>query len=283
MMLCFSLGIVCGLNEKMVKAQNIDGASWDYAQIWDKFPVPARPCKKELEILEKEISDFDGKPTILILGSTIEYRSLCKKLGIFPVVADFVKSNYDDLTKYSKEKYVGEELLETDWLKIKENNKFDFILGHRIFNVIKKEEITTMFNVMYNALKPNGVFFCRGNVFDLKFRDKLEDFLDKWSFVKRDYPLFTYLEVALYMKCCDDEKYVDYPMCRKTVDGWFKDKRISQSDFEHVKLLVSMSDDARFRTVEKEELIASVGFNSVEWLTTGDEFSQQMPILKLRK
>ena len=271
---------------KTAKDRDAQGASWNYAEIWDKFPVPARPCKKELALIEQKINAFKGNPKVLILGSTIEYRSLCKRLGIAPVVADFVKSNYDRLTEYSTESFAGEEFFEIDWLDIQEKDRFDFILGHRVFNVIGKQDIQRMFKVMFNALKPEGIFFCRGNIFDSSFRDKLEEFVETWSRAPREYPLFTYIEVALYMNCCDTENYIDYPACRQRVERWFREGKISPSDFEEIRLLVSLSNDARFRTAEKHEITrgySTAGFESAEWVTTGEEFSRQMPIIILRK
>ena len=201
-------------------------------------------------------------------------------------MADFVKSNYDRLTEYSTESFAGEEFFEIDWLDIQEKDRFDFILGHRVFNVIGKQDIQRMFKVMFNALKPEGIFFCRGNIFDSSFRDKLEEFVETWSRAPREYPLFTYIEVALYMNCCDTENYIDYPACRQRVERWFREGKISPSDFEEIRLLVSLSNDARFRTAEKHEITrgySTAGFESAEGVTTGEEFSMQMPIIILRK
>jgi hypothetical protein len=37
---------------------NEEEASWDYAEVWSKFPVPARPSKEELAYLETEIKKW---------------------------------------------------------------------------------------------------------------------------------------------------------------------------------------------------------------------------------
>ena len=265
-------------------------AEWDYAKLWNKFPLPAKPCPEELEIEGKEIQrrQKEGrKLELLILGSTNNYRSLAKKNGIFPYVADFSKENYDSLTAYSKEKFENEQFLHIDWLHINEKDKFDVMLGHRCFNCIRPELVKEFFVRMYNALKPGGVFFCRGNVLFPNDEDKLEQLVDEWAFKKREHPLFTYLEVELYFRCADKEGYVDYPKAREKVDGWFANGRISKEDYELAKLLVSLPEGTLFRgKITKEEIekaIKDVGFRSVEWIIVSKDFGGNMPIIKLIK
>lgn len=261
-------------------------ASWDYAQIWNKFRVPARPSKEELIYLENEIKN--KKPDkMLILGSTIEYRSLAKKLGLFPYVADFSKSNYNVLTKYSKEKFDNEHFLEIDWLKIKEKNKYDIIIGHRVINVIGHSMLYRFFGRMYKVLKPNGIFYCKGNI-KFKSGDKLEYLLKKWAFRKnRKYSLFSYIQVDLYFRCADKYGYVDYSKVSRLVNSWYFSKKISKKDYEILRVLVSMSLNARFRgkiyKKEVEYAIKNSGFKQVEWVILDEDICLNMPIIKLTK
>lgn len=264
-----------------------DIASWDYAQIWDKFPVPARPSKEELEFLEKEISSVPNAE-VLILGSTIEYRSMCKRLGIAPHVADFERSNYEILTSYAKEKFENERFLEVDWLDIEDENKYDVIIGHRAINVVGKEVLQRFFERMLKALKPGGIFYCKGNILYSDEKDQFNELVDEWAFKKdREYPLFSYLEVNLYFHTADKDGYVIYPKAREVVDQLLKDKRCSQEDYNLIKMLVSMSEEARFRGLihEKEirDILGKVGFSKSEWIVLDKEICQNMPIIKLKK
>jgi len=266
-------------------------AEWDYAELWDKFPLPAKPCPEELKIEEEEIRNRQKKGRgieLLILGTTNPYRSLAKKLGINPYVADFSKDNYDSLTAYSDEKFENEHFMLTDWLHIDDKNKYDVMLGHRCFNCIRPGLVKEFFIRMYNALKPGGVFFCRGNVLCPEDEDKLERLVDKWAFKKgRELPLFAYLEVELYFRCADKEGYVDYPKARKKVDVWFAEGRISKEDYKLAKMLVSLPAGTLFRgKVTKEEIesaIEAAGFKSAEWMRVSKDFGGSMPIIKLVK
>lgn len=140
---------------------NEEEASWGYAEVWDKFPVPARPSAEELQYLEAKLKPLGSDAKVLILGSTIEYRSLCKKLGIAPHVADFDKAIYETLTNYSKEKFEGEIFLEIDWLEINDEDKYDAIIGHRGANVIGKEMLGRFFQRLHHALSPAAFFILK--------------------------------------------------------------------------------------------------------------------------
>jgi SAM-dependent methyltransferase len=266
-------------------------ASWSYAELWDKYPIPARPDSEELAIEEKEIIASGKKPqdiNLMILGSTIEYRSLCKKLGIVPYVADFAQENFEALTSYSAEKFEHEHFVEADWLQITYNNFFDYILGHRPFNVIRHDQIVTLFQKMYGSLKSDGVFFCRGNVKFPDHKDQLEAMVDKWAFAEnRPYRLFSYLEVALYIHCADENGYLDYPKAREVIKGFYDKGKISEADYKDIQPLISMPAGTKFRSfVAKEELekdIRAAGFQKIEWLFTSHEFTKNMPIIKLTK
>lgn len=265
-----------------------DEASWDYAEVWDKFPVPARPSEEELVYLEKEIKKLGKDINILILGSTIEYRSLCKKLRVIPYVADFDRSVYEVLTNYSNEKFENENFVEIDWLDIDYQDKFDVILGHRPYNVIGKKVLEKFFVKMRKALKPGGVFFCKGNIQPKNHQDRLEEIVSEWAFKKdRKYPLFSYLEVELYFHCADKDGYVDYAKARKIANDWILHNKISQEDFALIKILISMSSGARFRGAMPEEeiknVIKTVGFKNVEWVILDHAICANMPILKLVK
>jgi len=266
-------------------------ASWSYAEIWDKFPPPARPSCEELTYLEQELEKSQNKKedtNLLILGTTNEYRSLAKKLGIAPVVSDFSQSNYETLSKYSKEKFQNEQFLAVDWLKLEHQNKYDVILGHRPYNVISHDALDEFFKRMYDSLKPGGVFYCKGNIKFSNDVDRLEELRGKWAFnEQREFPLFSYIEVELYFHHATRHGYVDYPKIQKRIDKWFLESKISKEDYERAQLLVSLSDDARFRGLimkdEIEDAIQMAGFKDVEWCILDKDICQNMPILKLIK
>lgn len=275
------------MNEEKTNFVADDAASWDYAQIWDKFPVPARPSREELDFLEKDIKQTPND-NLLILGSTVEYRSMCERLGLIPFVVDFEKRHYDILTSYAKDSIGDENFLEKDWLEIEDEDKYNIIIGHRAINVVGKDILQNFFDKMYKSLKPGGVFYCKGNILYDGQKDKLDELVDKWAFaVGRDYPLFSYIEVDLYFHTADEDGYVIYPKARKIVESLYTDKKCAQEDYDLIRLLVSMSETARFRGLIREseikEIISKAGFVDSEWITLDKDICSNMPIIKLRK
>ncbi|KKW43014.1 MAG: hypothetical protein UY92_C0001G0028 [Candidatus Magasanikbacteria bacterium GW2011_GWA2_56_11] len=265
--------------------------NWNYAEIWDQFPVPARPTPSEIKLLESELKRRLAKNSrlkLLILGSTIEYRSLARHLGVKPYVADFSRANYEALTAFSREKFPGEHFIEINWLDIAADGTYDVIVGHRVMNVVKHTDLVRMFAVMHRALKPEGVYFCRGNVWLPKDKDRLAELVKAYAFKKRrPHPLFTYLEVALYFHSADRRGYVNYPLARRLAKEWLKDGRISRADYERTTPLISMPKGTKFRgLIRREEIVAAytaAGFKQVSWLFTREDYCRNMPIIKLSK
>lgn len=266
-------------------------ASWSYAELWDKYPIPARPDAEELAIEEQAIKGSKVRPEhlkLMVLGSTIEYRSLCKHLGINPYVVDFAKENFTALSAYSREKFEHEHFVEADWLKLNYENFFDFILGHRPFNVIRHDQVLSLLQKMYSALKPGGTFFCRGNVKFPGNGDSLEKIIKKWAFAKnRSYRLFSYVEVALYIHCADERGYLNYPKARDVITNFYKHGKINEQDYQDIMPLISMQAGTKFRSfIAKnvlENYLTQAGFKKAEWLFTSHEFTKNMPIIKLTK
>lgn len=99
--------------------------------------------------------------------------------------------------------------------------------------------------------------------------------------------MFSYIEVALYITCADKDGYVDYAKARSLVASWFERGSISQEDYDAIKILISMSDDARFRGIlpahELQVAIDSAGFSSVEWHVLDKDICSNMPIVKMVK
>lgn len=279
------------MDQKTTREIDETAASWSYAELWDRFPIPARPDDEEIALEESAIRK-SGKTAseidLMILGSTIEYRSLCQKLGIAPDVIDFSQDNFDSLTAYSSEKFTNEHFIERDWLEVDKHDFYDFILGHRPFNVIRRDQIDTLFQHMHDSLKTGGVFFCRGNVKFVDDKDRLDSIVDKWGRAQdRPYRLFSYLEVPLYSHCADSEGYLDYPKARETIKKYFDDGKITESDYKDIAPLISMPAGTKFISCvpkkELEESIAKAGFSSAEWLFTSHEFTSNMPIIKLTR
>jgi hypothetical protein len=268
-----------------------NAATWSYAELWDKFPIPARPDAEELALEEQEIAlRMKQNPdlSLLILGSTIEYRSLAKRLGIVPHVVDFSAENFASLTAYASERFEEEKFVQSDWLEIPFQDKFQVILGHRPFNVIRHDQVETLFRKIHEALQEGGVCFCRGNVTFPEDQDTLDELIRTFGKAKdRPYRLFSYLEVPLYIHCADSRGYLDYPKARAVMQRYHEMGLVTDEDYADIRPLISMADGTKFRSFipigELEEHIRAAGFRDIERIFTSHSFTKNMPIFKLTK
>ena len=53
--------------------------------------------------------------------------------------------------------------------------------------------------------------------------------------------------MQLYFHCSDKNGYVDYPKARKLMEKLYEKGNISNEDYDLIKILISMSSQARFR------------------------------------
>ncbi|MBD3312828.1 methyltransferase domain-containing protein [Candidatus Woesearchaeota archaeon] len=139
---------------------------WDkdrFVHYWKHYLPPARPSESELEFFRKKISERKGeeKPKVLILGSTIEFRNLCSELGAEVICLDFSRYNYDYLSKDVKEK---DNFAEGSWTDTVLDERFDFILGDNVINVIPKEDAERLLRNCSKMLKPEGRLMLRTDV-----------------------------------------------------------------------------------------------------------------------
>ena len=263
------------------------GAHWSYAELWDAFPIPSRPDSEELAHEEKYLTRLRPENvSLMILGSTISI-GLSVSGGIRPHVIDFHATISIHFPPTQK-KFTNETFVESDWLAISYQDTFDFILGHRPFNVVRHDQVLTLFQKMNAALKKGGIFFCRGNVMPPDYEDQLDRIIDTWAFApNRPFRLFSYLEVALYFHCADELGYLDYPTARETIRQYHEEGKISDADYNDIRPLISMPEGTKFRSyVPLDELEVSIrlaGFTSMEVYRTSHEFTQNMPIYKLVK
>src|SRR5689334_6478476 len=85
---------------------------------WVNYLPPARPSRSELRIVNRYVEDLrrERKPLrVAILGSTVEFRSLCHRHGAEVTVIEFSRAHYRILSRQPM-KYRGRETLrEEDW------------------------------------------------------------------------------------------------------------------------------------------------------------------------
>lgn len=162
------------------------------AKNWKNLPAPARPWSSEVAWFEKCIIDKKnkGEKDVLILGSTVEFRSLCHKHKLRVHVVDFSRQFYNILSKQPMA-YKGKEVFyEQNWLTMNLGKKFDLIFGDWVFGVLNPKDYDSFLKSVGKHLKPGGNFIVRQPVsltkkpVDLKevVRVHYKKYMDKYSF-----------------------------------------------------------------------------------------------------
>lgn len=140
-------------------------ANWQpsKAEYWKNLPSPARPWPSEVACYEKYVVEkkSEGKNDVLILGATVELRSMCHQHGMNVHIVDFSKKFFDILSKQHMV-YTGPEIFyEQDWRTMELEKKFDLILGDWVPSVLHTNDYKTFFHHLLSHLKPDGLFIAR--------------------------------------------------------------------------------------------------------------------------
>lgn len=136
------------------------------AEYWHKLSAPARPWSSEVDWFEKYTLDKkkEGKKDVLILGSTVEFRSMLHKNEMNVHVADFSKEFYKILSETQEDRleHTGEEeFYEANWLTMDLGKKFDLIFGDWVPGVLHTKEYDIFYKQIEKHLKEDGLFIGR--------------------------------------------------------------------------------------------------------------------------
>lgn len=136
--------------------------SWNkqFALAWRKYPPPVRPSRVEQKFYENYIVKTlkkNPKARILILGSTPEFRDLILKHGSTPICCDLNPEVFNTLKSLMKRRG-KEKFILSNWLKLKNKNKFDLIIGHQVFNMLPLNRQALLARAIAKNLKAGGLF-----------------------------------------------------------------------------------------------------------------------------
>lgn len=162
------------------------------AEYWKHLPAPARPWQSEVAWFEKYVLEkkAQGKFDVLILGATVEFRSMCHKHNMNVYVVDFSKKFFDILSEQRMDYRGPETFYEQDWRSMELGKQFDLIFGDLVANVLQPNDYSLLFPHIASHLKADGLFVNRHWIrpdrtpIDLEevARQHYELYADKYSF-----------------------------------------------------------------------------------------------------
>jgi len=138
----------------------------EFARRWvTQWTAPARPTPGSVAFIERNITSFPkSDPSVLILGSTSEFRDLCFDLKIHPTIVDFSRENYHILSGAMKHKDVYEQnetFVEADWRDMNFAEQFDIILGDAVWNIVPVDSNEQLLHNIRRHLDSHGIYIER--------------------------------------------------------------------------------------------------------------------------
>lgn len=132
-----------------------------FVKRFQQIKPPLRPSEMDSEFYEKFARKFANKGAdMLILGATPELRDIALKNNILPVSCDLEDNIFEAMTRLMKTSG-KEEFIHSNWLDLKEDRKFDLIMGDGSLNMLPADYAEVFMKKIYNLLKNNGFFVHR--------------------------------------------------------------------------------------------------------------------------
>lgn len=223
--------------------KNNDWIKSNFAWCWVKFwQPPARPIPQELayikKVLEKQIRKKGANFSVLVLGSTSEYRDLLINLGCKATVVDFSRENYQILSEKMEHKQdytKWENFIQNRWQNLDFHEKFDLVLGHFIFGVNPLQEWPDILKGIKQVLKTNGLFmttsWIRLKKDKLDLKNILEIYKKKWT---QKYDLWAAMMAPLFLCAYNaQEEYMAYKDLAEIIEKAWQKGEITQGDYQH--------------------------------------------------
>lgn len=211
--------------------------SWESPKVydWKNYVIPARPSRSELAWYEDCIIDLKRKKQpikVAILGSTVEFRSLCHKHSLAVTLIEFSKRHYTILSRQAM-KYRGKERVrEEDWRSMRTAEQYDLIFGDLVLNVVQKKDISPILQKLRMSLSPDGVCMLRTWVRANNTRASIDAILKAYRRAGSRTHFYTANIMPLYM-CRYDFKHDngDYPAMISLLKEKLLEKKISKTEY----------------------------------------------------
>lgn len=101
---------------------------------------------------------------IAILGCTVEFRSLAHKYHADVTLIDISKLHYEILSRQFMQYHGPEKLVLSDWRNLHLKERFDFVFGDYVFNMVNSADRELLLKNVAAILKPGGEFIARNHV-----------------------------------------------------------------------------------------------------------------------
>jgi len=213
------------------------GMSWESTKVydWKNYLIPARPSKSELKVIEEYILKLKKERKQVeaaILGSTVEFRSICHKHKLNVTVIEFSQKHYNVLSKQPME-YRGKEILRLeDWRTMSTEKKYHLILGDLVFNGASKVGIVKILRKTSQSLSKDGYCILRTWVRRSNKKYNLDEVINDHRKNRSRMHFYTSCLMPIYM-CFYDFKddRAEYPVLIKGLKEAYKRKKVTRKEY----------------------------------------------------
>jgi len=228
------------------------------AEYWKNLPSPARPWPSEVEWFEKYVLEKkeQGLIDVLVLGSTVEFRSMLHKNKMNVHVVDFSKEFYKILSKQPM-KHKGEEVFyEENWLAMDLKKKFDLIFGDWVPGVLHTKDYDMFFKIIIIHLKDDGLFIgrecLRPTQEPVSFEKVLKDHYQKYA---NKYSLYESSMQYIYGYRPDPQTSMwNIKLAQEGVDQAFKQGLFkNKDDYQFISKALAIEKDGSASIMVKED------------------------------
>jgi len=216
-------------------------SSWagDKVNDWANYVTPARPSSSELRIVDQYLGTLKRthkRLRVAILGSTVEFRSLCHRHAAHVTIVEFSRKHYRILSRQPMQHRGKETIREEDWREMKGNRKYDLVLGDLALNVLSRSDIPAVLQNVAHSLTDGGYCVLRTwvRVDDKKYR--LRAVVAQHRRKTPDVHFYTACMLHLHM--CDYDFHkdnADYPAMTRRLYADYRADLVTKAEYEYCR------------------------------------------------
>jgi len=216
-------------------------SSWagDKVNDWANYLTPARPSPSELRIIGHYIERLRRRRDVLrvaILGSTVEFRSLCHRNGADVTVIEFSRRHYRILSRQPMAHRGRETLREEDWRAMKAGRQYDLVLGDLVLNVVARSDIPRVLRNVARIVAAEGYCLLRTWV---RADDRKYDLKAVVARHRRRTPrVHFYTACMLPLHMCDYDfrrDNADYPAMIRRLQEAYRAGIVTKGEYEYCR------------------------------------------------
>jgi len=259
------------------------------ASQWHLFMPPLRPSLSELRIIEKKLIDGKKKNKefkVAILGSTPEYRDLCRDYDINYKCIEYDRNNFIKLGKYMRRKDSETNLIVSDWRRMDFKDKFDIFLGDHVLAVISIKDYNNLFSNIRKHCFPNAKVILKTAIRENNKKLSYKTIFDLYR--KKYYYLNPFAANWFNIVMAEYDFQNDSFSCKqsiKALNNAYKNGVCNYYEYNEITKRWKVLGEFKMTIPNNKDLISKIKkyFKKVVLIHSKDWFTKQFPLIIFEK